>query len=367
MPALQELNLDNNQIIELSESILNLSIRCIVNAENNRFSLAFVTRLQNQLQQIRDRSHNELGPHINVSIADFTGAPLEVSLEDQLHAWAEEYQAQFHQDLAPLIPFGDSNQKSTFSQYLGRLREIPDYLDGGLPKENVLRRVGDMLNLAALNPEFRSQMIAIISQALSSCGDRVLLAFNDIEILCQCYRENLTEEQVRQLAISQGRYELIKKFAMEQAQQLGLHDEIETILDYHLQLQGSLGLFISTKKMLYSRCSGVTPEMHEEMYARILSISADSLLAASPIWQNWQQKRHQQRIEQISEHYVDLLEQAEALYNRPPSERSNALNQNAELASILRPLFTGDASRNNYDEAARFIADARELAIATLK
>ena len=363
LPALQTLNLSRNQIRELSEPILNLSGHCYVDAENNRFSPEFVRRFQDQLLQRRESTHNELGPRVQMSIADFAGAPL-ASLEDQLRAWAEECNICI--DLTPLLTL-DGPNRDMLSRYLGRLHEIPDYRQGGLPKENILHRVGDMLPLSASNPEFRNQMIAIITEALSTCGDRVLLAFNDIEILCQCYRDNLTEDQVRQLAIGQGRYELIKKFAMQQALERGLGDEIETILACHIQLQKLLGLPISTQQMLYPACSGVTREMLDEMHARILSISEDALLAESPIWQNWQQKKHQERIEEITTHYMGLLGQTEALYNLKPEERANALTQNAELNSILRPLFADEHASNNYDKAAQLIARAREFAIANIK
>jgi hypothetical protein len=78
--------------------------------------------------------------------------------------------------------------------------------------------------------------------------------------------------------------------------------------------------------------------MLDKMYARIWSFTDEHFLAESPIWLNWQKSKHDQETAQISEHFVDLLDAAERLYELPSEERSAYLEQHPELALILKPL-----------------------------
>ena len=159
--------------------------------------------------------------------------PVPPSFDEQLRAWNDEHLSLFHspcvENFAQLLALGD-NDKDLLSQYLERVRATRDYGSGGDSRANITRRVGDMLRLAAANPQFREQMMANIREGLESCGDRVLIVFNDLEILWKSYQEHMTEEQARSLAIGQGRYELVKKYARESASKRRLGDELNTSL-----------------------------------------------------------------------------------------------------------------------------------------
>ena len=204
-------------------------------------------------------------------------------------------------------------------------------------------------------------MVAAIAEGLESCGDRVLIMFNDLEILWQSYQENMTEERVRALAIGQGRYELIKKYAQESVRKRRLGDEIETILFLHLALRERLNLPISTQGMLYPACSGVDEEMLGSITALVESFSDDTLLANSSIWQKWQQEHQQSEVDRITDHYRKLLEQAEELYDS--DDRQKYLANHKDLAEVLQPI---DQSNNTYDEACRLIMQARRAAISRI-
>ena len=213
-----------------------------------------------------------------------------------------------------------------------------------------------MLRLASTNPQFRDQMVSAITEGTESCGDRVLIVFNDLEILWQAYQEDMNEEQIRDLAMGQGRYELIKKYALEEAQRRHLEDKIETVLFLHLSLRDSLHLPITTRGMLYPGASGVDQEMLDEITALVESFSDDAILANSPIWQNRQQEKHSLEIEKIEGYYQDLLVQADEFRLSP--DRLKYLETHKDLARFL------PQGPFVYDKMCNLIGQEREVAIA---
>ena len=359
LPAgLQTLYLNDNQISELPDWVFQLPRTCQLYIEMNLFTPQYVEQINRRL------AANPNSPHVTLSVHE-TPSDLASgqSLEERLDAWNKEHLEQFYSPCAEnfdqLLALGDP-AKSQLAKYLGRLRETKDYREGGDSRVNIVRRVGKMLRLASANTQFRDQMAAAIAEGLESCGDRVLIMFNDLEILCQAYQENMTEEQVRALAIGQARYELIKKYAQEEARERHLGDEIETILFFHLALRERLNLPISTQGMLYPRCSGVNKEMLDDITALVESFSDEALLARSPLWQEWQQKHQQPEVDRITAHYSELLEQAEELDKA--EDRQEYLRAHNDLAKVLRPL----GQPYNYADACQLIMQARESAIASI-
>ena len=359
LPAgLRSLFLSNNRISELPDWVFQLPRTCQLYIEMNLFTPQYVEQINRRL------AANPNSPHVTLSVHE-TPSDLASgqSLEERLDAWNKEHLEQFYSPCAEnfdqLLALGDP-AKSQLAKYLGRLRETKDYREGGDSRVNIVRRVGKMLRLASANTQFRDQMAAAIAEGLESCGDRVLIMFNDLEILCQAYQENMTEEQVRALAIGQARYELIKKYAQEEARERHLGDEIETILFFHLALRERLNLPISTQGMLYPRCSGVNKEMLDDITALVESFSDEALLARSPLWQEWQQKHQQPEVDRITAHYSELLEQAEELDKA--EDRQEYLRAHNDLAKVLRPL----GQPYNYADACQLIMQARESAIASI-
>ena len=358
--SLRVLGLDGNQISRLPDWVFQLPRNCSVYVGQNSFTPEYTEEINRRQEQ------NPRLPRINFSDVENTPSFESLSsiepvptLEEQLSEWNNEHLEQFHspcvQNLAPLLALEEPG-KGQLAEYLHKVRITKDYTEGGASRENIVRRAGNMLRLASTNPQFRDQMVSAITEGTESCGDRVLIVFNDLEILWQAYQKNMTEEQIRDLAMGQGRYELIKKYAHEEYVQRHLVDEVSTILHLQLSLKDRLNLPISTQEMMYQRYSGVSSEMLEDITARVESFSEEALLANSPIWQNLQQEKHSLEIEKIESYYQDLLVQADEFRLSP--DRPKYLENHKDLAKFLpKGPFV-------YDKMCNLIGQEREEAIA---
>ena len=190
-----------------------------------------------------------------------------------------------------MLSLGDDD-KDNLSHYLRRLRETKDYRNGTpASKKNVVLRVEKMLRLACKNGEFKGKMLALINEGLTSCGDRVLITFNDIEIQWRIHQPR-SESELLNLLVRVERYEQLHKHAKKVAEERGLGDQIETILHYQIALTKQLDLPISTEGMLYQAMSGVTQTMLKDAYTKIASLTNEDLLSQSEHWRVYLEKKH---------------------------------------------------------------------------
>jgi Leucine-rich repeat (LRR) protein len=388
-PLLAELHLENNRLTTLHDSILHLprgSIGdpifglprgCVVYAEGNRFSAAYVAAFQQRLQEHR-LQYPDQGPIVYMSIAD-DNLPIHVqTLEQRLRGWSDEYEK-----IHPPI-FGDSrpritdtnaktyfepllslneDDKNNLGNYLRRLRETKDYRNGTVnSKKNVILRVERMLSLACKNAEFKGQMLALINEGLTSCGDRVLITFNDIEIQWHIHQAQ-SEPELRNLLVRVERYEQLRKHAIQIAEERQLGDQVETILHYQIALTEQLDLPISTQGMLYQAISGVNQTMLNDARTKIASLSDNDLLSQSEHWRVYLAKKHADAISKINEKFGDLLEVAEEYYGIEDSAEKQAfLEAHADLAQLLK----NNTDIIDYVSACNFINHQREAAITAL-
>ena len=380
-PQLRHLYLSENQLTTLSDSILDLPSSCTVDAERNRFSADYVRTFQQRLEQRRRETLSLRGPTVHQSIDDVHPPTHAQTLEERLRAWSDEFETAFPRPMSgsdrPAI--GDANfserfhpllilapdEREILNNYLGRLREVNDYRAGGDARRNIVLRVDRMLQLACRNEEFKGEMLALIATGLETCGDRVLIIFNDIEIKWQLYQEGLSDDTLQALAIRAQRYEEVKKQAIAVAERLHLGDQIETILYCHIRLRDPLELPITTQGMLYPAMAGVDQDELDLMHARILSIPDRDLLAASDFWQARIQKNNRGFVERINEKYVNMLENAEEYFILDEKERVEFLKkpEHQELAAILRELRARDPDHYNYPRVADEIQLRRNLQI----
>ena len=264
---------------------------------------------------------------MSIADDDFTGKTQ--TLEQRLRGWSDEFEEMFPTSVGELRPqITDTNAQTHFepllslsdddkdnlSRYLRRLRETKDYRNGTpASKKNVVLRVEKMLRLACKNGEFKGKMLALINQGLTSCGDRVLIIFNDIEIQWRIHQPR-SESELLDLLVRVERYEQLHKHAKKIAEERGLGDEIETILHYQIALTKQLDLPISTEGMLYQAMSGVTQTMLRDARTKIASLTNEDLLSQSEHWRVYLEKKHAGAISKINEKFSDLLEVAGEYY-----------------------------------------------------
>jgi Leucine-rich repeat (LRR) protein len=376
-PALRTLQLDNNQLTTLHDSILHLPRNSRVHAENNRFSAEYVAAFQQRLQEHRLQYPGQ-GPTVYMSIADDHLPTNTQTLEQRLRGWSDEYEkiqppmfgdsrpritdtnAQTY--FEPLLSLGEED-KNNLNNYLRRLRETRDYQNGTPDsKKNVILRVERMLRLACENAEFKGQMLALINEGLTTCGDRVLIIFNDIEIQWHIHQTQ-SEPELRNLLVRVERYEQLRKHAIQVAEQRQLGDQVETILHYQIALTEQLDLPISTRGMLYQAMSGVNQTMLRDARKKIASLSDEDLLSRSEHWRVYLAKKHADATLKINEKFSDLLEVAEDYYGIEDSAEKQAfLEAHADLAQFLKS--TTDII--DYVTACSFINRQRDAAITAL-
>ena len=262
LTALQELYLIDNRLTSL-DSINHLPHTCQVDAQRNFFTPEYVQAFQQHL----DPDHS---PRVILSIHDDGFQGPDQTLEERLRDWFQEFEmtfprqnneslwnnrqptddAHFNERFRPLLDLTE-DARNNLNEFLRRLRELKDYQKGGEAKNNIILRVDRMLQLACKNEEFKTEMLALITEALETCRDRVLIIFNDIEIRWQVHQEGLSKQDIKELCIRAQRYEEVKKNVLELAGYRHLGDQIETILYFLVQLRDKLNLPISTQGMAY--------------------------------------------------------------------------------------------------------------------
>jgi hypothetical protein len=201
----------------------------------------------------------------------------------------------------------DFTNCNLFSGYLEKLKLTAGYVAGGESRQNVVLRVQLMLMLANENEDFRNILLSLLEEASSSCGDRTLLYFNDIEVAAQPYVKKYTEQEFAVLAGRIQRYYLLKSHAKEEMGARELRDEVQTILYYQIHLKNDLHLPITTHRMLYPALAGVDYEMLDKARSEIKAIPLLDLLASSELWRTRLGKNHAEQFIAIENESVERL------------------------------------------------------------
>jgi Leucine-rich repeat (LRR) protein len=365
-PQLHTVDLSDNRLTTLPDSILNWPKFCSVTATNNLFSSEYVHNFEQRVIRHR-RQHPGQGPRVYLSIADDLSESAEKPLKEQINTWETEYTKASSPSYNSLLLLDAESQK-ILSKYLRRLRDVKDYKAGEASRKQIVTRVHKMLDLAERNVEFRNAMFGLILEGTETCGDRISITFNDIEVLSQFHENQLTPEEYKNLCLRAARYEEVKKFAKKIYKKERLVDEIQTILYFQLALKESLNLPISTEDMLYPGMSGVTPDMIKEAIQEIGSLSEEQLLARSDYWQAYMRKGHGESVEEINSRYTDLLAELEEYFK-------NYVNSKAEQGSYLdeHPTLKAFLARAEaqgfpfeYTAMAKFLGREREAEISRL-
>jgi hypothetical protein len=334
---LQTIYLQNNLLTTLPDSILTLSNTCQVNAQNNRFSAEYVAQFQARLaaQRVLDPT---TGPRVHISIYDAAADAVAAhSLETELGIWSVGLNPPI--DWSPLTQM-DQENRTLLLNYLTKLKETADYRGEG-SRGAIIARAQTMLRLACENGAFKEELLALMLEGSRSCGDRVILLFNDIEVLSQRFLRNYSELEFAKLAIKIQRYALLKVHAKRQAEQRSLGDEVETTLYYQIRLKEALCLPITTEGMLYPAMAGVTEAMLLAAKSEIEALSKLDLLAGSDLWRARLEKESPAIFaaikEQNDERLGNLSENLQDQEYRNQCEQIQA-NREAQLTQAAREL-----------------------------
>ena len=357
--------------------MLHLSAGCRIHAERNQFSAETVGAIQQRLQAIRTEDAR-LGPHILFSINDASSHFATKSLEESMIFWLREFQRVYPsrcQDPSH-YPSADSSKerecltnyhqlishadKEKLHAFLDRLKSIKDYKDGGDKRNNVILRVGQMLERGASNAVFCCNLFTILEDALSTCGDRITLAFNDIEIQWHLSQSNsLSDRKFIELLVGLKRIDILKAIAAKRVEELKLGDAIEVHLYYQVNLKDALHLPLSTSEMLYpAMAAAISDELLLNDRNEVLqaTLSSEQIVAILMEYEPWKKKMQESREAEFEDINTRIVDEIEYVKNEKISENDrikkiNELSQKREeMTNILLKKFTAESVEKYFEK-----------------
>jgi E3 ubiquitin-protein ligase SspH2 len=262
MTALQYLDLQNNSLSDVPNTIVHLPSECTVNLENAGLSMAVLERLRSACS-----AEGYSGPRIHFSIREdrsnlarygsiqeaFSAICNKAGIADTLTF--EERYSQLQKSMT-----AENNKERSLFSWLSRLSYMKDTQREG--ETGLFKVILSHLDLAESNEEFRSAFFSIIDDAAATCGDRMALSVLHLGIAHK--RHSIDKSDLKGLAdfIIRGQWmlEQLEHIAREKVPTLYFVDEIEVFLAYPVMLKVRLNLPIDVNEMLYFGCSQVTTQ-----------------------------------------------------------------------------------------------------------
>ena len=179
-------------------------------------------------------------------------------------------------------------------RYLGRLTSTADYRNQ-VSRPVLGQRVMALMSFLAGNDRVREDALRYISEALSSCDDRIILALDDLETLQlltsaqSLALETRDPRELRALGLLMMRLEKLKQIARDHMKTLNWVDEIEVELAFQIGVRQQLELPGLTQHMLFRGCAHVSEQdianAVEQVNAHCCEAELETWLAQ---WEPWQ-------------------------------------------------------------------------------
>lgn len=185
----------------------------------------------------------------NVEVTDFK------ALTTAINFWKGEASTDIQID--PSKWALDLTSKNHFTSFLSKLKGTADY-ENINSRKILAKRVIQTLEAMDSDKSIRKTCIERAYEAVTSCGDRVILMMNQMELAVRVHTaEKNGSEDLEELALGLARLEVIHEHAAKKVKSLIFVDEIEVYLAYEMELAKNIKLPISTQNMLYRGCAGV--------------------------------------------------------------------------------------------------------------
>ena len=187
-----------------------------------------------------------------------------------------------------------SHQSRELVIFLEKLTTTADYKE--LASRPILaQRIIETLLSVLGNEQIQDEALALIHDAISTCGDRVILALDDLETLeLQESAKNLAvkhDDPSKLLALGQKmmHMEKLKLIALEHAAKLPSVDEVEVVLAFQIEIRKHLELPGVTEHMLYRPCAEVSQQDIDEALVQLNnSCGEEQLQKFLKTWEPWQ-------------------------------------------------------------------------------
>ena len=207
-----------------------------------------------------------------------------------------------HNQAAKLIHSLPLDQTNDLVLYLKGLTGTKDY-ENQATRLVLARRVMAFMSLLTENESIRGEVLQRIHDALSSCGDRVILALDDIETL-QALKSAETlalqsgdPTELRALGQKMMRLDEVKKIARSHMQTLKWVDEIEVELAFQIGVRQQVDLPGSTQSMIFTGCAKVSNKHIANAVKRVKRCCSKTRLEAYlKTWTPWQTFQRRQAV-----------------------------------------------------------------------
>ena len=202
-------------------------------------------------------------------------------------------------------------------RYLGRLTSTADY-QNQVSRPVLGQRVMALMSFLAGNDRVREDALRYISEALSSCDDRIILALDDLETLqLLISAQSLALEkrdpcELRALGLQMMRLEKLKKFASNHMKTLSWVDQVEVELAFQIGVRQQLKLPGLTQHMLFRGCAHVSEQdianAVEQVNAHCCEAELDTWLAQWEPWQKFLRLQAVPSFDQLASTTVDCID-----------------------------------------------------------
>ncbi|WP_311196317.1 NEL-type E3 ubiquitin ligase domain-containing protein [Pseudomonas brassicacearum] len=261
----------------------------------------------------------------------------------------------------------DEFNSTGFFDEIRRLTKSADFIAGGAYRTDLTAKVWRMVEMMARDAELRTKFFTEATMR-TQCVDAATQLFNvlGVEVLVQEALElgnaSLIEAQLIELARGKTRLDEIERIARRhiieretagerfrridaQGNVTGTIDEVEVHLAFMTDLAERLDLPWQARGMMFRRIAGVTSDMIEGAYQRVLGLEEGELLrdaiAEQPFWRTYVQRSNRTRFKALDRKTVATTEFKVALDERAsrtdltPDEREKLKEEIRVLAAEL--------------------------------
>ncbi|WP_062260954.1 leucine-rich repeat domain-containing protein [Endozoicomonas arenosclerae] len=346
LKKLETLHLARNQFTDVPDGVIALSNQndrnCIVHLFGNGFGQDAVFSWR--------RSH-QTDPSVKLlairAVTPVTASKM--SFEEKIQNWFDVAGLRMPPDFPDQFP--DPSVRTALGLHMEKLVETLDYQRGYLSAQTMARKLVNILQQMAEDPEIMSACTAASIEATGSCDDRALLGLNEMDTtarVASISKKGGLSELV-ELKKSLIRKEKVEALAKQKYQYICKHgdpylvpDEIEVRLYYMLGLQKSLKLPIEDgQRMRYASYSQVTKDdlkaAVRSVYNSMQSYTNEDLCKDLLAWPEFVDKLKNEledELETINEKYVDLLtddEEVKALNSGELTEFGKLMGKQREM------------------------------------
>jgi hypothetical protein len=252
-----------------------------------------------------------------------------------------------------------------FFNEIRRLTESADYTAGGTYQVDLTTKVWRMLEAMAENSELRIKLFneAATPAACVDGGTQLFNAMGMQVLIHEAYAlESQARIEARLLALAQGKSRLDELGAIarqrvaarlsagerfrrvdRQGNVTGTIDEVEVHLAYMTDLAQRLDLPWQARGMQFRKIAGVSKEMIEAAFQRVMALEEGDLLAdrllEQPLWQTWLESSHGDELNSLKRQIDATTDLQDALQRRTDAvEPATKAALEVEIKALCREL-----------------------------